>query len=552
RVFMKVKGWNVFTMAFLAIAVAGLAFSGPALAQWSSDISQNMAVAKEIYTQSFPSIIHDGKGGYFVVWHDKRNCDTAGRDIYAQYYNSDGVAQWPANGLQVVGNAGGQKKPDVVLDGAGGIVVMWTDSNQGLIAAQRINAQGQKLWADEGVVAIDDDYDCVARGAADGSGGIIVVNNQGHINRIAGDGTLPWTPADEPIEIAGGNNTYGRQIISDGAGGAIVVWQDGDIAIQRIDANGQLLWGEENEIPTFAMGGRSPFYLTDTGCKTASCPRLIPDGAGGAIVIWLDDYYGGEDLYAQRVNAAGQAQWFAPNNGIGERQMGSAPGGILVHDGDVDYESHDLASDGQGGAFIRFGDWDSGGYKAYRGAEGDFPALMQSMSSLFIHRILADGTLAWEGPTGVDDDDYDFSDSPMPGKITSDGQGGAITVWATDDDEIRVQRVNAQGEIRWQDGGVVLRDNSSGEYAHCPKITSNGLGGAVAVWVDERDYYNTPLVNGNDFPQTSASYEEDIYMMAINAFGQVGNPGWVPPHVQEALATYFKDNMINCFVNSLK
>jgi hypothetical protein len=542
-------------MAFLAIAVAGLAFSGPALAQWSTDISQNMAVVKEIETQSFPSIIHDGKGGYFVVWHDKRNCDTTGRAIYAQYYNSNGVAQWTANGLQVVDNPGGQKKPDVVLDGAGGIVVMWTDSNQNQIAAQRINAQGQKLWAPEGVVAIDDGRDCVARGAADGSGGIIVVNNNGHINRIAGDGTLPWTPADEPIEIANGNNTNGRQIISDGAGGAIVVWQDGDIAIQRINAAGQLLWGEENEIPTLVMGGRSPFYLTDTGCKTASCPRLIPDGAGGAIVIWLDDYYGGDDLYAQRVNAAGEALWFAPDNGGGVAQMNGAPGGILVHDGDVDSDSHDLASDGQGGAFIRFGDWYSGGKRGYYESsegEGDFPALMQPMSSLFIHRILANGTLAWEGPTGVDDDDFDFYDNPMPGKITSDGQGGAVTVWSTDNDEIRVQRVNAQGEIRWDEGGVVLRDNSSGEYAHCPKITSNGLGGAVAVWVDERDYYNTPPTNGNDFIQNGATYQEDIYMMAINALGQVGNPGWVPPHVQEALATYFKDNMINCFVNSLK
>jgi hypothetical protein len=177
---------------------------------------------------------------------------------------------------------------------------------------------------------------------------------------------------------------------------------------------------------------------------------------------------------------------------------------------------------------------------------------MQPMGSLFIHRILANGTLAWECPTGVDDGSYDFSDNPMSTKITSDGQGGAITVWATDNDEIRVQRVNAQGEIRWDEGGVVIRDNSSDEYAHCPSITSNGLGGAVAVWVDERDYYNTPPTNGNEIPGTSATYEEDIYMMAINAFGQVGNPGWVPPHVQEALAAYFKDNMISCFINALK
>ncbi|MBK7367644.1 MAG: hypothetical protein IPJ04_06935 [Candidatus Eisenbacteria bacterium] len=43
-------------------------------------------------------------------------------------------------------------------------------------------------------------------------------------------------------------------------------------------------------------------------------PVSVPDGSGGAIVLWSDLRAGNYDLYAQRVSAAGVPQWTA--NGV--------------------------------------------------------------------------------------------------------------------------------------------------------------------------------------------------------------------------------------------
>jgi hypothetical protein len=220
---MLKRKWSalVFTVVVFMM-IAGL--SGPVWAQWSTDSAVNVPVVTALYDQGFVKALHDGEGGYFVIWHDKRNCDTTGRDIYAQYYNAEGVAQWAENGIAVTSTDGGQKKPDMVLDGEGGIVVAWTNSDVDHAAAQRIDASGNKLWDPE-VIVIENGTECVIKCASDGAGGAIIVDAEGAINRVTKDGTLPWRAADNPI-ILDDNGTDGRRIISDGAGGAIVAWKE--------------------------------------------------------------------------------------------------------------------------------------------------------------------------------------------------------------------------------------------------------------------------------------------------------------------------------------
>ncbi|MCK4539487.1 MAG: hypothetical protein KAV42_11885, partial [Candidatus Krumholzibacteria bacterium] len=70
------------------------------------------------------------------------------------------------------------------------------------------------------------------------------------------------------------------EIVSDGAGGSIIVWQDNrngdmDIYAQRIDSNGAVLWTIDG-VP----------ICTATGEQ--SIPRITSDGAGGAVVTWQD------------------------------------------------------------------------------------------------------------------------------------------------------------------------------------------------------------------------------------------------------------------------
>src|SRR5262245_47296272 len=69
--------------------------------------------------------------------------------------------------------------------------------------------------------------------------------------------------------------------------------------------------------------------------------KIIPDGAGGAIIAWIDQRGGSGELsiYAQRISASGYIQW--PANGI---VITSVPAGMP-------YDPQ-MVSDGSGGAII--------------------------------------------------------------------------------------------------------------------------------------------------------------------------------------------------------
>src|SRR5258706_570958 len=108
-----------------------------------------------------------------------------------------------------------------------------------------------------------------------------------------------------PLCTATGDQTV-PTTVSDGAGGAIVTWTDTrsggtDIYAQRVSASGTALW-----------------TANGVGVCTASgdqyAPTIAADGAGGAIVTWYDFRSASNDIYTQRVSAAGLVQWTA--NGV--------------------------------------------------------------------------------------------------------------------------------------------------------------------------------------------------------------------------------------------
>jgi hypothetical protein len=58
----------------------------------------------------------------------------------------------------------------------------------------------------------------------------------------------------------------------------------------------------------------------------------MPDGAGGAFVVWQDDRGTGVDLYAQRMNGNGQPLW--PEAGVAVCTAdGAQTNPVLISDG---------------------------------------------------------------------------------------------------------------------------------------------------------------------------------------------------------------------------
>ena len=126
------------------------------------------------------------------------------------------------------------------------------------------------------------------------------------------------------------------QSVSDGAGGAIIVWEDRrndiapDIYVQRVRAAGTV-------DPGWPSNGRA----LCTAAFTQFRAQLVSDGAGGAIVTWEDQRNGSDyDIYAQHVLASGAVDPAWPANG---RLICGAP---------IHQQLAAIVSDGAGGAII--------------------------------------------------------------------------------------------------------------------------------------------------------------------------------------------------------
>src|SRR5439155_2022403 len=215
--------------------------------------------------QVVPNMISDGAGGAIIVWQDGRNAfgATGGYDIFAQRVDGTGAVLWNSStGAPVCTAAQGQYNPVLCPDGAGGAIVAWHDRRKGAfsdadIYAQRLTGAGSTTWTLNGVAV------CVERSGSptgnqlypgivtDGAGGAIIVwydarnaSPNLYTQRLNGAGVAQWTA--NGVQICGiPYGTYAHDATATGAGGAIVVWQDGrvsstDIYAARVDPAGGL------------------------------------------------------------------------------------------------------------------------------------------------------------------------------------------------------------------------------------------------------------------------------------------------------------------------
>lgn len=290
---------------------------------WTDDgVTVCSAEGRQIYTR----IIADGAGGAIIVWEDTRSCPTC-RDIYAQRVNADGIVQCNTEGVAICSAADRQDSPRITSDHAGGAIITWQDSRNGIrhsgIYAQRIEKNGVIQWKPDGVAV------CLASGEtyyalqehqsiSDGEGGAIITwedsrNENRNVNiyaqRIDAGGVAVWKEDGVPISVAPGSKIH-PQIISDGAGGAIITWweyckdtesafndDEPDVYAQRIDAAGNVRW--EKDGVTISIGiGRQEY------------PQITSDGSGGAIIVWQDTrntvYSRDFDVYCMRVDSNGE------------------------------------------------------------------------------------------------------------------------------------------------------------------------------------------------------------------------------------------------------
>jgi hypothetical protein len=273
------------------------------VAQWAAN---GVVVCGEGSDQQQPAIAPDGAGGAVLGWVDVR---AGGGQIYAQRVNAAGVPQWTADGVPLTNVLGNKSRPVMAPDGAGGAIAAWVDGRTGDddIYAQRIAGTGAPAWAAAGVAVAVAPVTTFPAIASDGAGGAIVAwaderNGAGNIDlfaqRLSAAGAALWTANGISASGAAGGQ-FLPALVADGAGGAVVGWQDQrggvyDIYAQRLDASGSPLWTVDGR-PVSTAADEQTFVV------------LAPDGTGGAFFAWADARVLANrlDVYAAHVNGAG-------------------------------------------------------------------------------------------------------------------------------------------------------------------------------------------------------------------------------------------------------
>ncbi len=218
--------------------------------QWTAN---GTVICNATLGQEYPEICSDGAGGAIITWWDKRS----GTDIYAQWINSTGQTQWPANGTAICNYTGNQHKLQICSDGAGGAIITWQDERSGSdIYAQKIGSNGIPQWENGTVICNATKDQLSPKICSDEAGGAIItwtdfrtgVKYDIYAQKMAPDGTLKWTTNGTIVCNETSGNQWDAQLCSDGAGGAVITWKDdrngnNDIYGQKITSNGQTQWG---------------------------------------------------------------------------------------------------------------------------------------------------------------------------------------------------------------------------------------------------------------------------------------------------------------------
>lgn len=435
------------TLTVLLLVASVLVCPIMSSAQWQLD-GVNLSPAAN--GQIAPTIVSDGAGGAIVTWCDGRG---SSYDIFAQRINASGAAVWTTAGVAICTAANDQLYPAIAPDGAGGAIVTWWDSRSGNydIYAQRINASGAVLWAANGVVICNavntQQYPVIV---SDGAAGAIVAwqdnrsgDNDIYVQRVNASGAVQWTANGVPIGSAI-NDQSSPALVADGAGGAIVTWQDSrsgnyDIYAERINGTGSILW----IFPTVVCGA---------GANQLS-PTIASDGGANTVITWMDNRNGNSDIFAQSLNASGVTQWVA--NGVSVCTAANAQ------------NTPTIVSDGAGGAIVTW-------YDFRNGANNDIYA--QRVGILGSALWTADG-VPLSTATGA-------QQNPV---LVADGAGGAIVAWEdirNGSFDIYAQRVNAAGAVQWTTDGMAVCAASNTQNA--VKIVGDGAGGAIVTWQDGR------------------------------------------------------------------
>lgn len=359
------------------------------------------------------------------------------------------LLSWVPNGIPVYAGDSMQNEPCLVQSG-GYAFVAWQDLRSGTfdIFVQKIDSTGILTWPASGVIL------CGAPGHQ--------IKPQGFVSE---DGSVIflWTDFRNSADF--------------------------DLYAQKIDADGNPCWTIDGK-PVAAYSGNQ--------CH----PGLISDGEKGMIAVWEDDRSGEKDIYAQRLDSAGNICW--TNDGLPVcRAPGvqSAPG--VVDYGDTtfliywldkrsgDYRLYGQRLDGYGNAY-----WPINGRRllnfetrqinsaACRTTDGNIVLAWQDTrdgyTDLYTTKISSTGNPLWDSLGTPVSAEYYYQTEHT---LAADTAGGIFISWTDERDyllQIYAQHFDSDGNALWNDGGMCISQQH--DTHESSNIHTDGLNGIILVW----------------------------------------------------------------------
>jgi hypothetical protein len=399
------------------------------------------ALANALGGQTRPVITADGAGGAIVVWQDQRN-ESPGSDIFAQHVLSTGGVDpdWPANGQALCIAPGVQDNAAIVSDGAGGAIVTWMDGRAG--------------------------------GSAGGSGVNVFAQH------VLGNGVVDpnWPTNGRALSTAPLTQAFPK-IVSDRSGGAIVTWSDFRPSATGVDIYAEHVLSNGVVDPAWPANGRA---LT-TAPGTQIDAVIASDGGHGAIVAWTDARNGENHIFAQRVLVTGAIAAGWPADGLA---VSTAP---------IDQTTPAITSDGGSGAIVTWQD--------LRNGENHNP---------FVQHVLDSGSVDPAWPVNGRALSLSSGESTS-NSIVGDGSGGAFVTWE-EDSFVKSNHVLASGLLdpTFPVNGAFARLDLS--FQERPDLVAGGGGNAIVAWANS--------LTGAEF---------DIFAQLVGAESVLGVPGITPP-----------------------
>lgn len=409
---------------------------------------------------------------------------------------------WQDNGAPACTASGVQEAPYVVSLGASGAIVVWADVRGADydIYAQRLDANGNQMWTSGGVKICGQPYDQQFPIACDdGAGGAIVAWQDGRLGddgmeiyaqRIRPDASVAWLADGLPVcahasGLEDPPTAFSHVVASDGSGGAIVAWRDTrtDPVVANTEVYVQRING--SGAPQWTLNGVKVLGFNALKWATRN-PIVTSDGSGGAIVAWQDarnTASTANDLYAQRVTGAGSVAWTA--------------NGVVLCNAAGEQGYPDMVDMAGGGAVVVWEDKRSGNYDVY--AQRLDPATGSPQWG-------ANGRLICSSA----------NDQRTP-RVVSDGASGTIVAWTDKRNsslytDVYAQRLSGSGSDQWTAQGVAVC-TASGSQARARMCPVSGS--SIVTWMDTRN--ETGLTR------------YDLFGQILDGTGVVGwNPAGIP------------------------